>query len=84
MAEKILNNSRLEESRKGVGLKYTVIFIPLAFVLPLMNLGAVLVIFTTHFSLDPCKARWKLVKQIWQDQFFHYDVLALLVLAKLV
>lgn len=60
-------------------LMYTVVFVPLAFVLPVMNLGAVLVIFASHFTIDPCKARWKFVKQIWQDQLFHYGVLTGLV-----
>lgn len=61
-------------------LMYTVMFVPLAFILPHMNLAAVLVIFGSHFSIDPCKARWKFVKHIWQDQIFHYGVLGLLIL----
>lgn len=60
-------------------LMYTVCFLPLAFVLPNMNLAALVVIFGSHFGIDPCKARWKFVKTIWQDQLFHYGVLAGLV-----
>lgn len=60
-------------------LMYTVMFIPLAFVLPAMNVAAVAVIFASHFGIDPCKARWKFVKYIWQDQLFHYGVLGALV-----
>lgn len=56
-------------------LMYTVVFVPLAFVLPRMNLAAALVIFGTHFVIDACKARWKIVRQIWQDQLLHFGVL---------
>lgn len=62
-------------------LMYTVMFVPLAVVLPHMNLAAVVIIFGSHFTIDPCKARWKFVKEIWQDQLFHYGVLAALVAA---
>lgn len=59
-------------------LMYTICFLPMAFVNPRMNLAAIVVIFGSHFTIDPCKARWKFVKQIWQDQLFHYGVLGIL------
>lgn len=59
-------------------LIYTAVFIPLAFLIPEMNLAALLVIFTTHFVIDPCKARWKILKTIWQDQLCHAGVLVAL------
>lgn len=60
-------------------LMYTVMFVPLAFVDPQMNLAAILIIFGSHFTIDPCKARWKFIPSIWIDQLFHYGVLAILV-----
>lgn len=59
-------------------LMYTVMFVPLAFIFPQMNLAAFITIFASHFGIDPCKARWKFVKTIWQDQLFHYGILAAL------
>lgn len=61
-------------------LMYTVMFLPLAFVLENMNLAAVIVIFVSHFGIDPCKARFKYIRHIWQDQLFHYGVLGCLLL----
>jgi len=61
-------------------LVYTIMFVPLAFLFPKMNLAAVLVIFGSHFVIDACKARWNILKQIWQDQLCHYGVLGFLLL----
>ncbi|MDP2933597.1 MAG: DUF3307 domain-containing protein, partial [bacterium] len=56
-------------------LIYTAVFVPLAFLVPEMSLATVLIIFGTHFLIDPCKARWKILKTIWQDQLCHFTVL---------
>lgn len=34
-------------------------------------------LFVSHFIIDPLKARYKLVKRIWQDQLIHIAVLAI-------
>ena len=34
----------------------------------------------SHFCIDPLKARWGLVKTIWQDQLLHGVVLCVLFL----
>jgi hypothetical protein len=37
-----------------------------------------LVLLATHFMIDPLKARWGMVKTIWQDQLLHAVVVAVL------
>lgn len=66
-------------------LMYSILFVPLAFVPGFaVTFAGLLVIFITHFWIDPCKARWNFVKTIWQDQLFHYVTLAVLVAAGLI
>ena len=33
------------------------------------------IIFVTHLIIDPLKARWGIIKAIWQDQVLHLLVL---------
>ena len=39
---------------------------------------AVLFFFTSHFLIDPLKARWGIVKDIWIDQLIHLAVIFLI------
>ncbi|MCH8741678.1 DUF3307 domain-containing protein [Patescibacteria group bacterium] len=34
------------------------------------------ILFTSHFLIDPFKARWGIIKHIWIDQILHIAVLA--------
>jgi hypothetical protein len=45
---------------------------------------AVAVIFLTHIGIDLLKARYHLIKAIWQDQLCHFVVLGVLVFAGLI
>ena len=37
-----------------------------------------LILFGTHFLIEPLKARWGIVKTIWQDQILHAIVIVAL------
>jgi hypothetical protein len=52
-------------------LTYTASFVLLGYY-SLWGLG---IIFVTHFIEDALKARYKVVKTIWQDQFIHLSVI---------
>lgn len=39
------------------------------------------ILFVSHMIIDPLKARYKVVKQIWQDQLLHMIVIAVGVVA---
>jgi len=39
--------------------------------------SALLVFFASHFFIDPLKARWKVIKNIWTDQLIHFAVILL-------
>ncbi len=51
---------------------YTAVFIIAGAKLSLMSL---VIIFVTHFFIDPLKSRWGIIKYIWQDQLLHVLVL---------
>ena len=38
---------------------------------------ALLLLFTSHFFIDPLKARWKIIQNIWADQLIHFIVILL-------
>jgi hypothetical protein len=40
----------------------------------------VAILFVSHFCIDPLKARWGIVKTVWQDQLLHGSVLCILFL----
>lgn len=46
---------------------YTAVFIIFAHTTPL----ATVVLFGTHFMVDPLKARYKIIEPIWLDQLLH-------------
>jgi hypothetical protein len=52
-------------------LIYTATFILFAKV----SLAFAAILFITHMIIDPLKARYHVVKQIWQDQLLHMVVL---------
>ena len=54
-------------------LLYTVPF----WFLDLSN-GFLLLILITHFLIDPLKARYRIIKHIWQDQLLHLFTLYML------
>ena len=37
-----------------------------------------LILLGSHFAIDPLKARWNIVKQVWQDQILHFIVILIL------
>lgn len=39
--------------------------------------SALVLFFISHFLIDPLKARWKVVKNIWTDQLIHFAVILL-------
>ncbi|KKU85896.1 MAG: hypothetical protein A2667_03230 [Candidatus Wildermuthbacteria bacterium RIFCSPHIGHO2_01_FULL_47_27] len=41
-----------------------------------LSFWAVLILFASHFIIDPLKARWGIVRHVWMDQFLHIAVLA--------
>jgi len=41
------------------------------------------VLLVSHFLIDPLKARWHLVKTIWQDQLLHAAVLIICVCGRI-
>ena len=47
-------------------------------ILPYWAVGTILL---SHFLIDPLKARWGSIKNIWVDQIFHILILALIALA---
>lgn len=51
---------------------YTATFILFNVGLSYLSLGIIL---TTHFFIDPLKARWGIVKYIWLDQLLHFAVI---------
>jgi hypothetical protein len=36
-----------------------------------------LLLLVSHFIIDPLKARWHIVKYVWQDQLLHYAIIAI-------
>jgi hypothetical protein len=40
-----------------------------------LSILSLVILFITHFFIDLMKARWKIVKYIWQDQLLHVFVL---------
>jgi len=38
------------------------------------------VLCVSHFCIDPLKARWGIIKSIWQDQILHLIILCILFL----
>ena len=41
------------------------------------------ILFTSHIIIDPLKARWFFIKNIWIDQILHIIVLAICLLSKI-
>lgn len=39
-----------------------------------------MIIFASHFIIDPLKARWGIIKSIWVDQILHLIVLGAIVI----
>jgi len=62
-------------------LVYTATFVLASGLLDELNvqLLGLLVIFVTHMIIDALKARYQLIKKIWQDQLLHFAVIAVLV-----
>ena len=44
-----------------------------------LSTWAFFILFTSHFIIDPLKARWKIVKNIWIDQLLHLLVLLFII-----
>lgn len=40
-----------------------------------ITLKYILLLFVSHLIIDPLKARYKIIKHIWQDQLLHMAVL---------
>ncbi len=57
---------------------YTAVFVLFAHTSPL----ATLVLFATHFVVDPLKARYKLIGPIWLDQLLHFITIFLILFLK--
>ena len=55
---------------------YTSVFI----VFGKISFAAACILFISHFFIDPLKARWAIVRHIWQDQILHIAVLIIIVL----
>ena len=51
---------------------YVAVFILFGIELSLLSLS---ILFISHFIIDTISARWKIVKNIWQDQLLHILVL---------
>lgn len=45
-----------------------------------LPLSAIAILATSHFLIDPLKARWNIVKHIWIDQILHLVVIGLVTL----
>lgn len=45
-----------------------------------LPLSAIAILATSHFLIDPLKAKWSIVKYIWIDQILHLVVLGLIAL----
>jgi hypothetical protein len=58
---------------------YTAVFVLLAHSSPLASL----ILFATHFFVDPLKARYKLIGPIWLDQLLHLATILAILLWKL-
>ena len=44
--------------------------------------AAIIVIFISHFFIDPLKTRYGLIRYIWEKQLLHMVILAMIVLLK--
>ncbi|MCF7835621.1 MAG: DUF3307 domain-containing protein [Candidatus Marinimicrobia bacterium] len=44
---------------------------------------ASIILLVSHFWIDALKARWKIIKHIWQDQLLHFLVIFLLIIFKI-
>jgi len=53
---------------------YTAVFVLFAH----SSLLATVVLFATHFVVDPLKARYKVIKSIWLDQLLHVVTILLI------
>ncbi|MCL5017368.1 MAG: DUF3307 domain-containing protein [Patescibacteria group bacterium] len=45
-----------------------------------LPIPALLLFFGSHFMIDPLKARWKVINNIWEDQLMHFAVILLVFL----
>jgi hypothetical protein len=61
------------------GATYTAVFVLFAHSSPLASA----VLFSTHFVVDPLKARYKIIGPIWLDQLIHVATIVLILLAHL-
>ncbi|MBE3558420.1 MAG: DUF3307 domain-containing protein [Ktedonobacteraceae bacterium] len=58
---------------------YTAVFVLFAH----SSITATIILFITHFIVDPLKARYKLIGPIWIDQFLHVLTIVLILLFRL-
>jgi len=42
---------------------------------PHLSWLSLVIIFLSHFIIDPLKSRWEIIKYIWQDQLLHILIL---------
>jgi hypothetical protein len=40
-----------------------------------LSILSLIILFVTHFIIDSLKARWGIIKYVWQDQILHIFVL---------
>jgi hypothetical protein len=72
----VLNKGKSWEINFYHAIIYASTFILFAHV----SLSFAILLFVSHFIIDPMKARYKIIKPIWQDQILHFIVIAIGVL----